>query len=109
MKIWYLYYNEKTKQIDYAEHSVKDFRSDWETPSNVDEFKHQCNTAVDHAIKAAECYNRDLQSFELQIHKCKDCGIYFFTSTNEELWFKANNLSVPKRCNKCRAKRRKSA
>lgn len=109
MKIWYQYYNEDTAQIDYAEHSVKDIHGSWETPSNVDEYKYQCYTREAHAIEGVKSCNKDLNSFALLIHKCKDCGIYFFTTADEEMWFKSNNLSIPKRCIKCRRKRRKSA
>lgn len=108
MKIWYLYYNEDAAQIDCAEHSVKDMHGNLETPSNVDEFKCQYYTKEAHAIVAVKSCNKDLNSFTLLIHKCKDCGIYFFTTDKEEDWYRSRGMSVPKRCNKCRAKRRKS-
>ena len=109
MKIWYLYYNEETKQIDYAEHYIQSISASLKTPSNIDEFRCQCYTEEEHAINGATKCNEDLNSFTLLIHKCKDCGIYFFTTADEEIWFKAHKLSVPKRCEVCRRNRRKSA
>ena len=109
MKIWYQYYNEETKQIDYAEHSVKDIHGSWETPSNVDEYKCQCYTEEAHAIEGVKSCNEDLKWGKLHIHKCKDCGIYFYTTLDEERWFEYRDMYIPKRCSKCRTKRRKSA
>lgn len=38
--------------------------------------------------------------------KCKDCGEYFILTGTKMLWYMYNKYSTPKRCNKCREKRR---
>lgn len=39
-------------------------------------------------------------------HKCKDCGEDFYMQHNEVMFYQDKQLSLPKRCKKCREKRR---
>lgn len=109
MKVWYLYYNEEEQKVAYAESSIPSINADWSMPSNIDECKYACNTCLETTIKATDGYNEDMKKGLLTIHKCKDCGTYFFTNVDEEEWYKGRGMSIPKRCETCRRKRRKSA
>lgn len=39
-------------------------------------------------------------------HKCKDCGEEFYMTYKEVNFYKDKELSLPKRCKECRAKRK---
>lgn len=39
-------------------------------------------------------------------HKCKDCGEIFYMQHNEVVFYQDKQLSLPKRCKKCREKRK---
>lgn len=106
MKIWYLYYNENEKRIDYKEDELPIIAAEQDFPSNIDEEQHQAFTREQDAIAAADAANEELKTDELHIRKCKDCGIYYYTTWREEAWFESLNLLMPKRCKKCRRKRR---
>ena len=41
------------------------------------------------------------------VKKCKDCNEYFVITTEFAEWFKNKGLTLPARCDKCRAKRKK--
>jgi hypothetical protein len=41
--------------------------------------------------------------------KCPDCGAWFRLSLAQQRFFETNNLRLPKRCDRCRADRRRSS
>ena len=107
MEVFINYYDEDKKKIDYKREILDDlYNPDVETSTNTEEFKHIFNVELFRAQLECDGYNTDLASGDLTIHKCKDCGIYFFTNKSEEEWFKNKKMSTPKRCLSCRRKRR---
>ena len=102
-----LFYNEETNQVDYKVFYLKhanDFSNEPET--NFYEALHCHCVSVDSAIEASCSYTNAMHKGSVKLHKCKDCGIFFLTDCNEETWYKNRGLTLPKRCIKCRKKRK---
>ena len=49
----------------------------------------------------SECVNQD------QVLECVDCGEEFIFEAGEQAYFQSKELSTPKRCPECRARRRR--
>lgn len=62
------------------------------------------NTDLNNALISVENNNKQLQYF----HKCPDCNHYFWLLPQEMDWFTNRKLSMPKRCPKCRKKRKQT-
>lgn len=56
------------------------------------------------AVAVGDTYALDEDLIE--IHQCPECGIWFVTNKDEELWFMERGWPIPKRCHKCRRERR---
>ena len=108
MKAYKWCYNEETKKLDYVEFFVKnkyDFSNDPVTNlTDADNGHTVCEMSFFSSLDAG---NKKLESGIWKVFKCKDCGRYFIIDSDEEQWFQDRDLSLPKRCVKCRAKRRK--
>ena len=107
IKAYKYYYNEKEKLVELLEFLVKDqcdFSNEPET--NFAEGVNAHNINHENALLACHKFNDDIARGKLMIQKCKDCGIYFLITKDEKEWFESRNLFVPKRCCKCRIKRK---
>lgn len=40
--------------------------------------------------------------------QCKDCGVTFDVSAEEQKWYEQKGFELPKRCHRCRRARRNS-
>ena len=77
---------------------------------NVDEYEFNCFDTIkcpdDLFEVRAECIGASVGMGIWQKHTCKDCGETFYMTFNEVEFFKNKELHVPKRCKKCRDKRK---
>ena len=101
------YYDEKTKKIDFVQFNDSD--SIPETNFILDLYEDESKIYYDYEYVTdyLEHMNKHISDGYWKIRKCKDCGKYFVLPFDEEMWFTEHMLDRPKRCPKCRAKRRR--
>ena len=77
---------------------------------NVGEYDYNCFDVVKCPEELAEvranCIGASCGLGAWQKHTCKDCGKPFYMTFSEVEFFKNKELHVPKRCKKCRDKRK---
>lgn len=108
MKAYKSFVNEETMKIDSIEFDIDnelDFSHDPVT--NFCESDNGHSTSKSNTIEWVEELNKDIESGEQSLLKCKDCNRYFLLPRGENEWFKSRGLIIPKRCPKCRSKRKK--
>lgn len=99
------YYDEKTKKIDLIPFNDSD--SIPETNFVLDSYEDDSIVYEDEdPTYYLERWNKYISDGYWKIVKCKDCGKYFVRTFSEEVWFIEHTLNRPKRCPKCRTKRR---
>jgi len=107
MKAYKEYFNEETKKFDYIEYDVKsEFDFDHEPETNFYDALNGHNCHKESQINGIEKLNAKLESGEIRVLKCKDCGIYFILPQEEAAWFEDRGMALPKRCIGCRNKRK---
>lgn len=50
--------------------------------------------------------NKALESGEIFVYKCKDCGDWYCVTKNEKEWYSERGLFIPRRCYPCRYEKR---
>jgi hypothetical protein len=111
MKAYKTCVNEETMKIDIVEFDIDkkfDFSHDPVTnlcDSDGGQSLHGINK--DAKLESVERLNKEIESGELSLLKCKDCERYFLLPRTEKEWFTSRGLITPKRCPKCRGKRKK--
>ena len=108
MKLFKHIVDEKTKLVEVIEFEAKnefDFNNDPVT--NFTESENTHSSDKDSAYEWARELNEDIENGSYKLLKCKDCDMYYLLPSSEEDWFIANNMIPPKRCPKCRKKRKK--
>lgn len=77
---------------------------------NVGEYDYNCVKLIkcpdDLFTARADCISASMNMGAWQKHTCKDCGETFYLMNSEVEFFKRLELHVPKRCKKCRDKRK---
>lgn len=77
---------------------------------NVDEYDYNCVDLIkcpdDLFNTRANCIAASCGLGAWQKHTCKDCGETFYMTYSEVEFFRNKELHVPKRCKKCRDKRK---
>lgn len=83
--------NEKQFKVEFAQTEAKGYSDEeyW-------------NADLNNALRSVEKDNKNLNYF----HKCIDCGHYFWLLSEEMEWFTNRNLAMPKRCPKCRRRKK---
>ena len=107
MKAYKLFYNDELCRFDLYEFEVKgefDFSHDPKTNLYGEDFTHNCNK--ESVYEELHKLNKELEDGELEVARCKDCEMYFIIPADEKQWFEDRNLQIPKRCPKCRARRK---
>ena len=108
MKAYKTCVNEETMKIDTIEFDVNN-----EFDFSHDPVTNLCDADGGHSIsrdthtKYIKELNKEIESGEFSLLKCKDCERYFLLPRTEKEWFTSRNLVIPKRCPKCRNKRKK--
>lgn len=109
MKAYKLFYNDELYRFDLYEFEVKgeyDFSHDPKTNLYGEDHIHSCDK--ESACEGLQKLNKQLEDGELEVAQCKDCEIYFIIPAKEKQWFADRDLQTPKRCPKCRARRKAS-
>lgn len=108
MKAYKCYVNEETMKIDTIEFNVAnkfDFSHDPVTNLCDEDDGH--SISKHNSMEYVEELNKEIDSGEHSLLKCKECERYFLLPRTEKEWFTSRGLIVPKRCPKCRKKRKK--
>lgn len=103
MKFYKNYWNEEFKEVRYKE---VDENNCGESETNCTEFFNSYYMNEKYAIKGTDSYNQKIKDGKLFFYKCKDCGIFFAMTDEEKKYYTNRGLSIPKRCESCRRKRR---
>lgn len=108
MKAYKNYVNEETMKIDTIEFDVdNEFDFSHDPVTNFCDSDNGHNVSRDTNMEYIEELNKEIESGEHSLLKCKDCERYFLLPRSEKEWFSSRGLIVPKRCPKCRSKRKK--
>ena len=108
MKAYKSYVNEEKMKIESIEFDI-----DNEFDFSHDPVTNFCESDNGHSISKAnnaewnEEVNKEIESGEFSLLKCKDCNRYFLLPRTEREWFISRGLTVPKRCTKCRKKKKR--
>lgn len=106
MKAYKKCVNEETMKIDIVEFDIDnpfDFSHDPVTNLYDSDNSHSLEKEI---ITYAESLNAKIDRGDYSLMKCKDCNRYFLLPKSEKEWFEERSLAVPKRCPRCRSKRR---
>jgi len=62
--------------------------------------------SIQSATANTQIYNHNIETGEITINICKDCGRSFIITKKEADWFRDKQYSLPARCYPCRKKRK---
>ena len=76
--------------------------------SNLKDAQNGFNFDKSVVLQDISTLNDAISKGDMLVRRCKDCGEYFFINLDEQIFFEERHLSLPKRCESCRLKRKKS-
>lgn len=107
MKAYREIWDEENNRFDYIAFEIKhEFDFDSAPETNLYDSENVYKLEEKYMIKGVMKDNERLRSGEYKVIKCKDCGKYFILTLDEKIWFEDRGLSAPRRCQRCRGKRR---
>jgi len=106
MIIYKEYWDEKSQEVKFKEIEVADKNDPATIESNCTEFINAYYTDKASAENGVARFNKDIKAEKFFIKKCKECGIFFVISADEKQWYEDRGMQLPKRCEKCRKKRK---